>query len=199
VKTPSNAAPTTGLRSTPGRLDADAWIKAAIAQLARDGIDGVRIELLARQLNVTKGSFYAHFRDREELRVAILQYWRSRATLALIDRLNQRGGSARERLEQLISLVISSKSRWGDDAELSIRLWARQDGRARATLAEVDELRVRYITNILTEGGLGPDSARAHALLVYAFMRVAPSLGTVAAREDLALAQRFLVDNLPDV
>jgi len=199
VKTRTMAAQANPSGGSSGRLDADAWIKAAIAQLAAEGIDGVRVELLARQLNVTKGSFYAHFRDREELREAMLRYWRSRATLVLIDRMNQKGGSARARLEQLIALVISSKSRWGDDAELSIRLWARQDERARETLAEVDELRVRYITNILKEGGLLADMARARAMLVYAFMRVAPSLGTVATREDLAHAQRMLVDDLPDL
>jgi AcrR family transcriptional regulator len=195
VKNQSTGAPTNATGGTPGRLDAEAWINAAIVQLALTGIDGVRIELLARNLHVTKGSFYAHFRDRAELLEAVLRYWRSRATLALIDRMNLKGGSARERLKQLVALVISSRSRWGDDAELSIRLWARQDERARTTLAEVDELRVRYITNILTECGLEAGSARARALLIYAFMRVAPSLEKVAAREDIAFAQKILVDD----
>ena len=167
-------------------------------QLAIEGIDGVRVEVLARHLGVTKGSFYAHFKDREELHEAILGYWRSRATLALIDRMNQIGTSARKRLERLIKVVIETKSRWGDDAELSIRLWARRDNRARETLSEVDQMRTLYIANLLVEAGLGVDQARARALLVYSYMRVAPSLGTVVGDRDMGLAQDILLAGTRD-
>ena len=36
-------------------------------RLARHGIESVRVEVLARDLGVSKGSFYWHFRDRSEL------------------------------------------------------------------------------------------------------------------------------------
>ena len=39
----------------------DDWIKAALQQLAEDGIHKVRIEALARSLNISKGSFYHYF------------------------------------------------------------------------------------------------------------------------------------------
>ena len=53
-------------RSTESsRLDAQAWTNAALKTLARSGIDGVRVELLAKELSVTKGSFYWHFKDRD--------------------------------------------------------------------------------------------------------------------------------------
>ena len=39
-------------------LDRDAWIKAAVAVLAEHGADGLRVEVLAKRLGVTKGSFY---------------------------------------------------------------------------------------------------------------------------------------------
>src|ERR1700739_4772478 len=51
------------------------WIRAAFARLALDGIDAVRVEVLARDLHVSKGSFYWHFRDRDELAGAMLEQW----------------------------------------------------------------------------------------------------------------------------
>ncbi|MHC4350247.1 MAG: TetR/AcrR family transcriptional regulator, partial [Planctomycetota bacterium] len=43
------------------------WFQAALAALAREGIQGVRVERLARDLGVAKSGFYWHFRDRDDL------------------------------------------------------------------------------------------------------------------------------------
>jgi AcrR family transcriptional regulator len=57
-------------------LDRDAWIKAAIAVLAEHGADGLRVEVLAKRLGVTKGSFYWHFKDRRDLQDEVLALWK---------------------------------------------------------------------------------------------------------------------------
>jgi len=36
----------------------EVWIKAGFAELARSGVEGVRVEVLAKNLGVTKGGFY---------------------------------------------------------------------------------------------------------------------------------------------
>src|SRR5215475_9389836 len=51
------------------------WIRIGFSQLAREGIESVRIEVLARELGVSKGSFYWHFRDRDELLMQMLEQW----------------------------------------------------------------------------------------------------------------------------
>jgi AcrR family transcriptional regulator len=43
------------------------WIRAAGRRLAQGGAAAVAVEALARDLGVTKGSFYWHFRDRAAL------------------------------------------------------------------------------------------------------------------------------------
>ena len=45
-------------------------IRAAIDAFERSGPAGVAIVPLARQLGVTRGSFYWHFKSRDELLVA---------------------------------------------------------------------------------------------------------------------------------
>ncbi|MBN4668865.1 TetR/AcrR family transcriptional regulator, partial [Pandoraea nosoerga] len=36
----------------------DVWVAAGFAELAHSGVDGVRVEVLAKNLGVTKGGFY---------------------------------------------------------------------------------------------------------------------------------------------
>ena len=43
-------------------LTREDWISGAWNMLGEGGLEGVRIEPLARQLGVTKGSFYWHFK-----------------------------------------------------------------------------------------------------------------------------------------
>lgn len=169
-----------GSRATSGeagRLDAEAWTDAALAELAAHGIDGVRVEVLAKRLEVTKGSFYWHFRNRDMLLVKMLERWRRRATLSLIERLDRGVASPTERLRQLLRLPLKGeRAALAADIELAIRLWGRTDPRARGALEEVDQLRLQYIAQLMTEAGASPTEARARALLAYAYQRVGATL-----------------------
>src|SRR5690348_13217440 len=77
-------------------LTPDTWIAAATDVLVDEGIDHVRVDVLANQLGVTRGSFYWHFRDREDLLRRVLQAWHARATDQLTQRLEQASPDARE-------------------------------------------------------------------------------------------------------
>lgn len=159
------------------RLDASAWINAGLEILAQRGIDGVRIEVLAKRLNVTKGSFYWHFKDRQALLDGMLQDWRKRATLGIIERLEKAQEPPKERLVRLMRLQFESRRAiFGAEMELSIRLWGRHDDNAAEVLAEVDELRLRYIASLLEDCGIARDVASARAVLIYSYMRVSRSL-----------------------
>jgi CubicO group peptidase (beta-lactamase class C family) len=57
------------------------WLRAARKALLHHGPGGVRVEPLARELGVTKGSFYWHFRHRKALLDALLEDWASETAL----------------------------------------------------------------------------------------------------------------------
>ena len=42
----------------------------------RRGRDGIRSKSLAKRLHVTKGSFYWHFKDRQDLLAGVLDVWK---------------------------------------------------------------------------------------------------------------------------
>ena len=52
------------------------WVAAGLAELATAGVGGVRVEVLAERLGVTKGGFYRRFKERRSLLDAILKTWR---------------------------------------------------------------------------------------------------------------------------
>jgi AcrR family transcriptional regulator len=180
--------------SENGRLDITAWTDAALELLATNGIDGVRVELLAKRLDVTKGSFYWHFKDRDALYESMLLYWRRRTTLGLIERLDRREMSPEARLRRLIQLpLIGRSSARAADVELAIRLWSRRDERARHALEEVDQLRLRYISGLLIECGVTEGEAESRAILIYSYMRVAASLVTSRQRELMQCCEDLLL------
>ena len=48
------------------------WLRAGLEALRKGGVGAVRVERLAEDVGVTKGSFYWHFRDRRDLLDAML-------------------------------------------------------------------------------------------------------------------------------
>lgn len=159
------------------KLDASTWVEHALQVLAERGIDGVRVEVLAKQLKVTKGSFYWHFKDRPALLHEMLQTWRKRATLGIIERLESTHEPAAKRLHRLLRLQFDAKhAESGAQIELSVRLWGRHDARAAQVLQEIDQLRLRYIAKLLVELGFDAHAAQARSVLIYCYMRVSRSL-----------------------
>src|SRR6202051_3247942 len=80
------------------------WVEAGLAGVARPGVEGVRVEVLAKNLGVTKGGFYRRFRDRAALLEGMLQAWSAGRIAAIEKQTSLDGASARERLKALIAL-----------------------------------------------------------------------------------------------
>ena len=82
----------------------DVWVEAGFEELGRSGIEGVRVEVLAKNLGVTKGGFYRRFADRAALLNAMLERWREGRVAAIAQQTSLDGQSARDRLKALIQL-----------------------------------------------------------------------------------------------
>src|SRR5438309_5851367 len=85
-------------------VKSESWIEAGFEEIARTGIEGVRVEVLTKNLGVTKGGFYRRFRDRAALLEAMLQSWRAGRIAAIEKQTSLDGTNARERLKALIAL-----------------------------------------------------------------------------------------------
>jgi AcrR family transcriptional regulator len=147
------------------RIGRSEWIKAAVDALQRDGIEGVRVEVLATRLGVTKGSFYWHFADRAALHDAMLAHWRAVATAAIIDRVEREGGAPRAKLRYLTAITARGAS--APRLETAMRGWARQDKRVAQAIATADRERIAYVTGLLQAIGFEPEAAELRARLLF--------------------------------
>lgn len=171
-------------------LTPEAWVEAATEVLVDHGMDQIRIDDLARQLRVTRGSFYWHFRDREDLLQRVLAHWRLQATEDLTRRLEAANPDPRAQLRDVLTLPFRGRAAArAARVELAIRAWARGDPAARVAVDEADANRVSYIAQLFSQLGFGVAEARLRAQLLYALLlaeSVAPALVHPANRKALA-------------
>lgn len=149
----------------------DDWVEAATLVLLDQGIDHVRVDLLATRLGVTRGSFYWHFVDREDLLREVLQRWRRLATIELSHRiLEGSSGDVQSRLRNLISLPHRGRSAVrAARIELAIRAWARRDALAREAVDEADRSRLQVHIDTFLALGFAPEESRQRAFVTYSY------------------------------
>ena len=148
------------------RLDAEAWIAAAFDALADGGIDAVRVEPLAKALDITKGSFYWHFTDRRALLDAMLQAWSDGRIAAIRQQATTRGAPAAV-LRELAGLYTRNANARGLAIELAIRSLGRSDEEAAKAVRSVDRERLQHVGNLFAALGWGRGEALSRAVLFY--------------------------------
>lgn len=143
-------------------LQPDDWILAGFARLSSEGVDSVRVEALARDLGVSKGSFYWHFEDREELLAKLLAQWNENE-LNWLDRAQaeNEGAAARWAL-----FVERSADRDRARLEVAIRNWARRDREVAARTSAIEQKKARFIAGVLQDTGFARDAAEYWAEIV---------------------------------
>lgn len=148
-------------------LTSDDWIKAAFRALTTGGVQAIRAEAIARDLKVSKGSFYWHFKDVSDLKAKMLDHWAREATEAIIGEIESVEAPAQERLRLLLHAATDERSLpyGGMLTDGAVREWARFDAMAARALKSVDERRLGYIADLLR--GVSSDESRSHASALY--------------------------------
>ena len=156
------------LASPRSQLDRENWIESGIDVLARDGLGGLRIEVLAKRCGVTKGSFYWHFKDRQDLLTAMLEYWKEGRIRDIEKTTSVTPGREREQLHFAIEVYGASRNRKGMAIELAVRDWARHDPQAATFVEAVDLYRLECTRKLFVAAGMSDAEAKSRSLLLYA-------------------------------
>lgn len=149
-------------RSSPGRLTQEDWIRIAVQGLLEHGSRGVRIAHMARELGVTPGSFYWHFRDRDAFRDEVLQFW-LKEMISRAGAAAEAAGSGTSQLRALTQILVA---RGLPDYDTAMRTWAQDDPVVSRAVAKADKLRLRRVTRMLENAGFTTKDAglRAQAI-----------------------------------
>jgi AcrR family transcriptional regulator len=146
------------------RLTAEDWEEAALRLIAEQGVNAVAVEALARQLGVTKGSFYWHFRTREALIQAALERWEQYGEREVISQI-EAIPDPRVRLPELFRRVAHERLPHQVYAAL---LKALDHPQVVPVMARVSQRRMEFLNTAYREAGMPPFEALNRARLTYA-------------------------------
>jgi AcrR family transcriptional regulator len=143
-------------------LQPNDWILAAFARLSSEGVESVRVEVLARDMGVSKGSFYWHFTDREDLLAKLLARW-NESELNWLDRAQAENEIPAARWALFVERSADPKR---GRLEVSIRNWARRDPSVAAHASAIEHKKSRFIAGVLQDTGFARDAAEYWAEIV---------------------------------
>jgi AcrR family transcriptional regulator len=144
------------------RLTKSDWIDQGLRTLAAEGANALKVGPMAEKLDVSRGSFYWHFRDIADFRSQLLRSWQERATDQVIEQLEAANGEP-DRLKHLMRRAFVGKR----NLDRAIRAWAAQDAAVAKLVAAVDARRIAYIAKMLTAAGVESRRASSRAAFMY--------------------------------
>jgi AcrR family transcriptional regulator len=144
------------------RLTAQDWIDFALRTLAHEGFDALKADVLARRLDVSRGSFYWHFADLGTFHAQVIEHWKQVTTEAIITDIERH-----ELREQRLDALLRHAFGRGAALEIRMRAWAGNNADAARALDDIDRRRRAYIERLLVEAGVAPPLAATRAQLLY--------------------------------
>jgi len=125
-----NSAPIKVVRPSPGRREQklhrkEEILAAALKVFAAHGYDAARIDDVARQAGIAKGTIYLHFRDKEQLFRAVVRDLVPRRFDLLAGSFQ---GTGKQLLRELLSRMYSQVVR-SEKARSIVRLLIAESGR----------------------------------------------------------------------
>jgi AcrR family transcriptional regulator len=168
------------------QLSAKDWLDLGLKTLARSGFTALKAEPLAKEMGVSRGSFYWHFKDIGAYHAAILKHWREVAAEQIIANLE-----ASSKYDNPLLLLLRRTFSGKPALENAVRTWATLDPMARAAVQATDRRRLSYVQKLFERSGVAPGVARSRAQIFYwAFLGYALSDQPLPkARQDAVLEE----------
>jgi AcrR family transcriptional regulator len=146
----------------PTQTAPEAWVQAALDEIEQEGVDGLKVEKVARRLGVSKGGFYHHFADRRELLRAALELWQQRYVIELSARL----AGIEDPSERLHATLIQALVEL--EPTVIVRLMAAiEEPLVADALATATRTRLALLARTFRELGIEPAEAGHRALTAY--------------------------------
>ncbi len=149
------------------KLSRSDWLDAGLRELAKNGPGNLKVLTLAEVMGTSRGSFYWHFENRQDLLTSILIHWE----MELTDTVIELGASMEEDaamclLKVLEDVLLHRKGRY----ETAIRAWALHDPLAAKTVRRVDRKRIAFFVKLFRGMGFNLKEAEARGRLACVYL-----------------------------
>jgi len=143
------------------------WIEAGRKAFIEGGVENVKIDRLARALDVTRGGFYWFFTNREDLLDALLADWEERNSRPLFyAAAAERAGDGAGKFVAVSRVWIEEKG-FSAAHDAAVRDWARTSPAVAKVVRRVDGRRVKLLREIFEEIGFTGEEADTRAHIMY--------------------------------
>lgn len=166
-----------------GRTTREDWLRLALQTLIRDGIDRVKIQVMARQLNVSRSSFYWFFKSPQDLHEQMLDHWLAKNTGPILQRSQRPAGGIAEAILNVFECWVN-EDLFDRHLDIAVRLWARRAPGVLKAVGSADQQRLDALTAMFSRHGFAPAEALVRARVLY-FTQIGHY--TLDIREDMAL------------
>jgi len=149
------------------RYSKEQWLKKSLKAISGKGYGRVVIDRIVTSLGVTKGSFYWHFKDRNDFIEHLVTYWDENFTKNVMLHIGEAKGDASERLIELINFVTRKQLARYDTAILAL---AHNEPQVSNQIAEVFESRIKFVASLFAEMGYKGLDLELRSRMVVTFM-----------------------------
>lgn len=127
------------------RFDRTSWLMLGLEHLSTQPAEQVTIEILCKNADKTKGSFYFHFKNIDGYLESLAQYWFKEYTQQITEKPIQN----MRRLDLLNQLV----GRLDLGLEIGIRNLALKNETVQKTVQKADQLRIQWLSALYVNTG----------------------------------------------
>ncbi|AVX05837.1 hypothetical protein MXMO3_03332 [Maritalea myrionectae] len=182
------------------QLSAQDWLLAAIAAMAKGGVENVKVERLAKSLGTSKGSFYWHFKDRKDLLDQLIRYWVTQGTEQVMATNERDETSPHDKLVALFHVALKEPvgALSSAQGEMAMRSWAMVDPNIAQTVSETDQQRIDYVIHLFAEHGYSQERATTNSHQLYLMLLGYYARATYAPNAAKA-AQESILATLDDM
>jgi len=142
------------------------WLDLAMEVLVSDGVEQVKIQPLARRLDVSRSSFYWYFNSRKDLLDALLEVWSVRNTKAILEGAERQSRSIAEAVLNVFAAFLDP-ALFDPQLDFAVREWSRRDAAIRSIVDEADGMRLNALIGMFRRHGYDRDEAFTRARILY--------------------------------
>ena len=143
------------------------WFDSGINRIAKYGLSGINVSEMAEETKIAKSSFYHYFATKEEYLDQLLEYWEAVGTIRIIKIVllhpiaNQ---PVRSLLENILEINFVHEC-----VLQQFRISSDENKNIHQKVAEIDQIRLSFLTNMLNKSGYKGTEADKKARQVYVF------------------------------